>query len=204
MATKRDPTKRRAAQPSARDRLLAAADELFYEEGVHRVGIDRVTEQAGVAKASLYNTFGSKDELIKAYLAGRHALWQAYVERKVAELTEPRDRLLAVFDALGELFARPTFRGCAFLNASAEAPPESSVHEASNVFRTWVRDMFVQHAREVKARHPERLAEQLVVLYDGATVVAQMDHDPAAAFTARSLAILAIDADLPRRTTKRS
>ena len=59
-----------AARPSARERLLAAADELFYEEGVHTVGIDRVIEHAGVAKGSLYNTFGSKDELIRAYLEG--------------------------------------------------------------------------------------------------------------------------------------
>ena len=57
-----------AAKPSARERLLTAADELFYQEGVHTVGIDRVIEQAGVAKASLYNTFGSKDELVRAYL----------------------------------------------------------------------------------------------------------------------------------------
>ena len=62
-----------AARPSARERLLAAANELFYNEGVHTVGIDRVIEQAGVAKASLYNTFGSKDELVRAYLEGRHA-----------------------------------------------------------------------------------------------------------------------------------
>ena len=61
-----------AERPSARERLLAAADELFYEEGVHTVGIDRVIERAGVAKASLYNTFGSKDELVRAYLTSRH------------------------------------------------------------------------------------------------------------------------------------
>ena len=61
-----------APRPSARERLLAAANELFYDEGVHTVGIDRIIEQAGVAKASLYNTFGSKDELVRAYLQARH------------------------------------------------------------------------------------------------------------------------------------
>jgi len=66
-----------AAKPSARERLLAAANELFYTEGVHTVGIDRVIEQAGVAKASLYNTFGSKEELVHAYLEGRHAAMAA-------------------------------------------------------------------------------------------------------------------------------
>ena len=62
-----------AAGPTARERLLAAASELFYDEGVHTVGIDRVIERAGVAKASLYNTFGSKDELVRAYLEQKHA-----------------------------------------------------------------------------------------------------------------------------------
>ena len=68
----------RADRRSARERLLAAADELFYEEGVHTVGVDRVIERAGVAKATLYSAFGSKDELIRAYLAARHAARQGY------------------------------------------------------------------------------------------------------------------------------
>src|SRR5882757_7573748 len=97
---------------SARERLLAAANELFYEEGVHTVGIDRVIERAGVAKASLYNTFGSKDELIKAYLEARHVARQKRVTEKIAGYDNPRDRLLGVFDALGDLFLEPTFRGC--------------------------------------------------------------------------------------------
>jgi len=111
-----------AAKPSARERLLAAANELFYTEGVHTVGIDRVIEQAGVAKASLYNTFGSKDELVHAYLEGRHAAMVARITKAVARYDNPRDRLLGVFDAQGELFAEPGFRGCAFASASAESP----------------------------------------------------------------------------------
>ena len=71
---------------SARERLLAAADELFYEEGVHTVGIDRIIERAGVAKASLYNTFGSKDELIRAYLEGRYVARQERITRFICPL----------------------------------------------------------------------------------------------------------------------
>src|SRR3954469_17432650 len=92
----------RAGALSARERLLAAADELFYAEGVHTVGIDRVIEHAGVAKASLYSSFGSKDGLIRAYLEGRH---QRRRERLLAGLERygnPRDRLLGVFDVLAE------------------------------------------------------------------------------------------------------
>src|SRR6202051_3045155 len=82
---------------SARDRLLAAADELFYAEGVHVVGVDRIVERAGVTKASLYNTFGSKDELVRAYLENHFRQRQARVAQIVASHTTPRERLLAVF-----------------------------------------------------------------------------------------------------------
>src|SRR3954467_11445702 len=111
----------------ARDRLLAAADELFYEEGIHTVGIDKVIERAGVAKASLYSTFGSKDELVRSYLAARHEARQRRVMQKLARFRSPRERLLGVFDVLGELIVERGFRGCAFMRASAEARPDSSV-----------------------------------------------------------------------------
>ena len=92
-----------AAGPSARDRLLEAANELFYDEGVHTVGIDRVIERAGVAKASLYNTFGSKDELVRAYLEGRHARVAARITRYLERYSDPRDRLLGPAEHLGRI-----------------------------------------------------------------------------------------------------
>src|SRR6202035_5145518 len=100
------PQERSAA---ARARLLAAASDLFYAEGVHTVGIDRVIEHAGVAKATLYSAFGSKDELIRAYLGRRHQGWQERIDRKLAMYETPRDRLLGVFDWLSDAFAHPAF-----------------------------------------------------------------------------------------------
>src|SRR5215470_14058831 len=108
---------------TARERLLAAANELFYEEGVHTVGIDRVIERAGVAKASLYSTFGSKDELIQAYLQLCADTRKRRISERIAQYDRPRDRILAAFDVLAEAVARPTYRGCAFINAAAEGPP---------------------------------------------------------------------------------
>src|ERR1700674_1007967 len=128
------------AAPSARERLLAAASELFYAEGVHTVGIDRVIERAGVAKASLYNTYGSKDELVRAYLESRHARTAERITRYLERYTTPRDRLLGVFEAQGELFAEPGFRGCAFTSASAESPGEL-VERAADEYRGWVRTL---------------------------------------------------------------
>src|ERR1700728_3109516 len=112
-----------SSAPSARDRLLAAADELFYAEGIHTVGIDRVIEQAGVAKATLYSTFGSKDGLIRAYLQARHAATAERMARELeARYDTPRERLVGAFEVQVLSFTEPGFRGCAFVSASADAP----------------------------------------------------------------------------------
>jgi AcrR family transcriptional regulator len=134
-------------KPSARDRLLAAADELFYAEGVHTVGIDRVIEHAGVAKASLYSAFGSKDGLIRAYLEGRHRRRRERILTALDRYDTPRDRLLGVFDVLTELAALPSFRGCAFYNASAESPADGVVQQVCDENRAWTRTLFTDLAR---------------------------------------------------------
>src|ERR1700761_9562760 len=186
------------AGPSARERLLASANELFYAEGVHTVGIDRVIERAGVAKASLYNTFGSKDELVKAYLEGRHAKTAARITRCVAAYDDPRDRLLGVFDAQSEMFADPEFRGCAFASASAESPGEA-VTQATDDYRGWMRGVFTDLAREAGVPEPAALAHQLHMIYDGAGLSMRMDHDRSAADGAKGAAATLVDAALARR-----
>ncbi len=177
----------------ARERLLNAANELFYAEGVHTVGIDRVIDRAGVAKASLYNTFGSKDELIRAYLGGRHERRRERMLRGLARYDTPRERLLGVFDVLADSFLDPGFHGCAFINASAEARPGSAIEQATDDYRAWVRSLFLELAAAAGARDPEQLATQLVLLYDGATIGARMDRDPAVAAAARAVASTLLD-----------
>jgi AcrR family transcriptional regulator len=179
---------------TARERLLAAANELFYEEGVHTVGIDRVIERAGVAKASLYSTFGSKDELIRAYLAGRHEVRKERITRALARYDTARERLLGVFEVLGDLTAEPGFRGCAFYNASAESRPGSVVEKISDQSRAWTRSLFLELAEAAGAVDPMLLARQLVLLYDGASMGARMDRDPGSAATARAAAATLLDA----------
>jgi len=184
------------AAPSARERLLAAASELFYAEGVHTVGIDRVIERAGVAKASLYNTFGSKDELVRAYLEAKHAQMAGRITRHVDRYDTPREKLLAVFEAQAESFAAPGFRGCAFVSASAESPGEL-VEQAATGYRNWIRSLLVDLAGQAGARSPETLGRQLHMIYDGASLSARMDHDPAtAAAASRAAAATLLDAAL--------
>jgi len=189
-------TAKSAEQPSARERLLAAANELFYEEGVNTVGIDRVIERAGVAKATLYSAFGSKDELIRAYLEQRCKARRERTTRALEQHESPRERLIAVFDALADSLSRPNYHGCAFVNASAEARPGSPIESAVDACRGWLRGLLTQLAQEAGAADPQRLAWQLHLLYDGAAVSARMDHDPAAIFPARQAAETLIDAAL--------
>jgi AcrR family transcriptional regulator len=181
---------------SARERLLTAAGELFYEEGVRSVGIDRVIERAGVAKATLYSTFGSKDELIRAYLQRRHAATRERTLAALATYDSPRDKLLAVFDVLGATFAEPGFHGCAYVNASAETTPGSPIEEASNEARAWRRGLFAELATQAGASDPVGLARQLSLLYDGATIAARMDHDLGSGAVGRGIATTLVDAAL--------
>lgn len=180
-------------RPSARERLLAAADELFYTEGVHSVGIDRVIERAGVAKASLYSTFGNKEGLVRAYLEGRHQARRKRLLTVLDRFGTPRDRLLGVFDVLAELAVATEFRGCAFYNASAESPAGGAVEQVSDASRAWTRGLFAELARDAGAADPEGLAAQLVLLYDGSAVGARMDRNPTAAATARAIAATLLD-----------
>ncbi|MFB7293243.1 TetR/AcrR family transcriptional regulator [Actinacidiphila glaucinigra] len=192
------------AKPSARERLLSAADELFYAEGVQTVGIDRIIERAGVAKASLYNTFGSKDELVHAYLRARHAGTSARILAFLERYETPRARLLGVFDAQSEAFKGPGHRGCAFIAASAEAEAGSSTEQASNDYRVWVRTLFTDLARQAGVPDPQTLGRRLHLLYDGCAVSVRMDADHEAAAAARATAEVLLDAALsapPERAT---
>ena len=194
MAAKAPTSQRR----SARERLLAAAEELFYEEGINTVGIDRVIERAGVAKASLYDCFGSKEGLIRAYLTTRHEARQKKLHERLAQYDNARDRLLGVFDLMTEIAPATNFRGCAFIRAHAEAHAEDSVKAVCDEARSWIRGLFTDLAWDAGAVDPESLAAQLVLLYDGAAVSAQMDRDPTASASARAAAALMLDTAVGR------
>jgi AcrR family transcriptional regulator len=173
---------------SAHDRLLDAANELFYNEGVQTVGIDRFIEHAGVAKASLYNTFGSKEELVRANLESGHARTTQRLTAAVEMRTDSKERLLAVFDAQGELCAQPNIRGRAFVTASAEAHPGGLVEQAADDYRDDIRAFLTPLAAEAAAPDPATLGRQLHLIYDGPGISARMDRDPSVAVGARAAA----------------
>ena len=180
---------------SARERLLAAANELFYAEGVQTVGIDRIVEHAGVAKASLYNSFRSKEDLVGAYLRLRHDGTTERLTQAINQHHDPRERLLAVFDSQAELVTEPNFNGCAFVNATTEAHG-SLIDQAADEFRSWIRTMFTALAHQAGAKNPTQLGQQLHLVYDATALSGRMDHDPAVVIAARAAVEALLDTAL--------
>ncbi|KUN44185.1 TetR family transcriptional regulator [Streptomyces olivochromogenes] len=183
---------------AARARLLAAANELFYAEGVQSVGIDRVIEHAGVAKATLYSAFGSKDGLVRAYLQARHTATAERMARELeARYDTPKERLVGAFEVQGLSFTEPGFRGCAFISASADAPPGGVVEQTAQDYRTWLHELFFDLAQQAGATDAKSLAHQLILLYDGAGISAWLDRDPSADTAARTVAAALVEAAVP-------
>jgi len=155
----------------ARARLLASASRLFYGEGLHSVGIDRVIADAGVTRATLYRHFPSKDDLLVAYLteADRAIRAQVAAARSAAEGGPPGDVVRAVAATIADGIRSPGFRGCAFLNAAAEYPdPAHPVHRAVLAHRQWFLETVTELLAAAGESAPEPAARHFVMLRDGA------------------------------------
>jgi AcrR family transcriptional regulator len=173
-----------------RDHLVDTALALFQREGYHATGIDRILGEAGVAKMTLYNHFKSKDELILAALRLRDERFRNWFMRDVERRTkDPCARLLACFDALADWFAQPDFRGCTFINAAAEfGQPGSPIHAACAEHKRLVAGYVRDLAEAVGATDPQGLADGLVLLMEGAIVMAYVADDAEAAANAKRAA----------------
>jgi AcrR family transcriptional regulator len=162
----------------ARDRITETASLLFYAEGIHAVGVDRVVSDAGVAKATLYQHFRSKEELVAACLRERSARWRRhFAEPILSRPGSPAARVARVFDVLSRSVAEPGFRGCPFINAAAEYPgQEGPVAAAIRAHRAAVRSLFADLVAPLPAPSRRKdLVDQLVLLYDGTMISAQLD-----------------------------
>lgn len=158
-----------------RERLLETATRLFYAEGVHAVGIDRIIAEAGVAKATFYHHFRSKDELVCAYLEEQSRLQRA-VGARIPRGT-PHEMVLAVFESVGELGRTPEHRGCPFINAAAEYPdPEHPVRRAIAEHRRWFRELLQNLLASGGRPVDGRTVDMLVALKDGLLVASALDE----------------------------
>lgn len=184
---------------TTRDRLLDAAATLFYERGFHAIGLDQVLEEVGVTKTTFYNHFESKDELIVAVLEHRsHRDMQALAEEMDKRCTDPRERILLVFDVLDEWFHDPDFRGCLYINAAIQFPnPNDPVHRAASAHGDDLHRLFELLTRQAEAADPEMLARQLCMLITAALSSRQAESDLLAARTAREMARTLLASALP-------
>lgn len=181
--------------PTARDRILDTAVRLFYAKGLRAVGVDTIIAESGVAKATFYRHFPAKEDLIVAYLDRVDEVWTGQLKAAAAAAgTEPRDQLVGLFDALTSACRRPGYRGCAFINAAAEAPPGTPVHDRTVAHKqkilAWVTDL----AREAGAADPQQLARALTLLLDGGLASGALDGGPESAVAARATAKALVDA----------
>jgi len=179
--------KRAKASVGVRDRLLDAADRLFYQEGVRAVGIDRVLAEADAAKASLYQHFGCKDQLVASYLERRTAGARAHIEAYLAD-TPPSQRALKFFDWVLEWAESEDFRGCPLQHTVSELTDEA--HPARAIAlgqREWFKERFLEWTTAAGVKDPEATARALVVLFDGAIAGAEVDG-PQRAIDARWMA----------------
>lgn len=183
------------APPPARQRILDTAFRLFYAQGIRAVGVDLIVAESGVAKATLYKHFPSKDDLVVAYLDRVDEVWTAQLHAAAeAAGPDPADQLVGLFDALSNACRRDGYRGCAFINAAAESVAGGPVHRRTVTHKASVRDWVRQLATEAGARDPEELAGALTLLLDGGLAAGALDGDPSAAARAASSARVLVDA----------
>jgi AcrR family transcriptional regulator len=149
-------------------RIVAAAEELFYDRGITAVGVDLIAEHSGVTKRTLYNQFGSKDRLVAAYLSERDQRWRTLVRSTVGACDDPVEAVTAPFEAL-RAWSGTNTRGCAFVNALAELPdPAHPAHRVATEQKLWLLRLFQELAAEAGCREPDVLAARLLLLHEGA------------------------------------
>lgn len=177
------------AGTTAHDRILNTACRLFYRHGVNSVGIDRIIDESGVAKMSLYRNFGSKSALVEAYLKHRDAYWRDVFRSHVLNLNlSAIEKMLAYFDLMHQWLSVPEFFGCAYINATAERLDTENITAVIRHHKRQNLDLLATLIEQADIAEPGELAEQLFLLSEGAIVTASISGDPKSMQTARRAA----------------
>jgi AcrR family transcriptional regulator len=165
----------RTRRRPGRERLISAIDRFFYRDGLSSAVVDQLIAEAGVARGTFYNNFRNRDELIEAYLNGRHLATMAVLEQIASDEVTLQHRIDAIFDHLADLASDDLFRGCAFVVAAAELPGDqrpatrwARLHKSAAV------DKFTEIFTSHEVEDPRSKAEQLAILYDGALVASYL------------------------------
>ncbi|MFD4630894.1 TetR/AcrR family transcriptional regulator [Streptomyces sp. NPDC058284] len=172
--------------PGAR-RALDAAGRLFYERGIHAVGVDLIAAEAGVTKKTLYDRFGSKEQIVVEYLADRDERWRAFLAPYLEAARTPDGRILAVFDALRDWAEGRLAKGCGMVNAHAEiSDPAHPAYPIITGQKAWMLALFTGLAEELTTRGAVRLGRTLMLLHEGGLVAHGLRVFPGALGQARA------------------
>jgi AcrR family transcriptional regulator len=187
---------------SPRDRLIDTAAELFYSRGLPNVGINEVTEKAGVARMTLYNNFDSKDALALAAFERKAEERRVLMEARLKVARTPADAVKAMFD-LSERFANSSrFRGCPFINVTVQDPqPEGPMHVLVRKHKAWIREKFRDIAASAGHKKPDVTAQQLLALLDGSSMEAFIQGDTEAIRASKDAALFLLKAHPSARET---
>jgi AcrR family transcriptional regulator len=185
-------------EPAAtRSRILEASERAFYRRGIGTVGVAEIAAAAGASKATIYTNFGSKEGLVEATLAYRSERVHRWLAEGTAHLPPGCPRVLGVFDLLVEWYAEPDFRGCAMVSAAAEQRvSDPTTTDLARRHLQAYRDFLTDRLDEAGIRDPEALADQLLILIEGATAISAIDGTPVAGNQARALAEELLEAAL--------
>jgi AcrR family transcriptional regulator len=180
---------------SAAMRLVLTATRLFNENSIHATGIDRIIAEAGVARRTLYNQFGSKEGLIRAVMQRESDAWFEWLDSQLtpANVNNTRQRIIRFFALLGEWFSRSDFKGCSFINAVGEHPLDNCVRPIAKAHRQANFEYIRGLLGGSKISNLDKVADQIALLADGATVTAMVTGNPGMADTAASAALALID-----------
>jgi AcrR family transcriptional regulator len=176
-------------------RLVLTATRLFNENSIHATGIDRIIAEAGVARRTLYNQFGSKEGLIRAVMQRESKAWFEWLDSELPRVDErdPSKRIVGFFALLGKWFSRSDFKGCSFINAVGEHPLDNCVRPIAKAHRQANFEYIRRLLDGSKISNLDKLADQIAILADGATVTAMVTGDHRMAETAASAALALMD-----------
>lgn len=184
-------------RPSKRDELVQKALQVFYHNGFHATGMDRLAEETGISKTSMYKHFKTKEDLILSVLRLRDEMFRNWLYRRMEDLSaSPRDQLLAMFDALEEWFNDPGYQGCMFVKASSEYQDiDHPIHKQSADHKRLLERHISELAHKAELQEPDLLARQLLLLKEGAIVTGHLRHtkNPAADARRAAEALIALN-----------
>lgn len=181
-----------------REKILATAERLIYENGIHATGMDLLVKTSGVARKSIYRYFATKDEVAAAALNARDVRWMQWFRTESDKAQTPQGRILNMFTVLKGWFESEGFHGCAFINTAGEVgDPNDPIRLIAKLHKQKLLDYTQELCEQLNIEHPSALATQLLILMEGAITMARVMGDYRAADSARDVAQLLLKQALP-------